>query len=294
VEEIADYAEAARERLEMDNAAVTASIMIAQPLLERWAPEWKLAYTIAVAIGTKITTEGFFLSDIIQHLTNEYSLQTLIRCERIALEAYDLLDLRTRQWRFRNALISVALEQPRPGPMRILQHDTKEESHILIVDESTLELRRHRSLVLDLQPKAKVHCCRSVLAAIEYMKECRDRLEQVTLVMIDVSVRQSLLPMVEATPTTQAALEAHAEPAESDAPGAVDGRSFTLQLNELMLHPTIGFGFRPLVAFVTEHAQWLMEQEQMHHDDSIGGADALLCKPVHRDMVRVLVEASSS
>ena len=53
-EVIAEYVEQARVRLHLDNASLTCAMMIAQPLVTMWAPEWKFAYTIALCLGTKL------------------------------------------------------------------------------------------------------------------------------------------------------------------------------------------------------------------------------------------------
>jgi len=111
-QEIAEYAELARVRLHLDNAAVTAAMMFAQPLVEMWKPQWKFAYTIGLSLGAKFTTEGFFIVDIIDHLTDEFSMEALKEGERIAVASYDWVAMNQRLRVFRNALVSVALEQP--------------------------------------------------------------------------------------------------------------------------------------------------------------------------------------
>lgn len=63
--EIAAFAEMARKNLCLDNSSLTAAVMFAQPLVKKWVPRWKFAFTIGVALGTKFTTEGFWTVDII-------------------------------------------------------------------------------------------------------------------------------------------------------------------------------------------------------------------------------------
>ena len=115
VEEMAEYVEQCRVRLALDNAAVTAAMLFAQPLLESWAPHWKFAYTVAVVLGTKLTTEGFYTADVVEHVTDEFSLDVLRDGEHVALEGFAFGDLAGRLRQFRNALVHVALQEPLPA-----------------------------------------------------------------------------------------------------------------------------------------------------------------------------------
>ena len=47
-------------------------------------PDWQFAYTIGLSLGCKYTTEGFYLVDIIDHLTDEYPLELLKEGEHAA------------------------------------------------------------------------------------------------------------------------------------------------------------------------------------------------------------------
>ena len=83
-QEAAEYVERARVKLALDNSAIVAALMFAQPLIKMWVPHWcgarpivlprvqpatrsrdvarprrrKFAYTIGLSIGVKFTTEG--------------------------------------------------------------------------------------------------------------------------------------------------------------------------------------------------------------------------------------------
>ena len=160
-QEISEYAEMARVKLHLDNSAVTAAVMFAQPLVEMWKPEWKFAYTVGVSLGAKFTTEGFYICDIINHLTDEFPLEALKMGERIAVEAYDWLEMNSRCRIFRNALLSVALEDPlaaRNDPAPAISA-VEEDLHVLIVDDSAVVCELHVQLVRQLRPGAEVHCC---------------------------------------------------------------------------------------------------------------------------------------
>jgi hypothetical protein len=76
-EECARYAESARVGLCLDNSSMIAAMMFAQDLIVEWSPRWKYAYTIGLVLGAKYTTEGFYLGDIIAHLTEEFPLDAL-------------------------------------------------------------------------------------------------------------------------------------------------------------------------------------------------------------------------
>lgn len=272
--EVADYAEMARVRLALDTASVSHAMMFVQPLINMWAPDWKFAYTIALSLGTKFVTEGFHIIDIIDHLTNEYSLQALKRGERIAAGAYDWMNISSRPWVFRNALLSVALEQPRVGeaPPLLVPEVSNSPTHVLIVDQMKRTREFHRSLVLQVVPDARTKCCSSTQDAIDYFVSCRAMGEQVTLILLDVTDAEST----------------------GDQAAYGDGLTFTALLNAAMDAPTTGVGFKPVVAFVTEHHDWVQQSAELTMDDgSIGGADVLLRKPLNIGKVCVLVDGSS-
>ena len=166
VQEISEYAEEARVRLALDNSAVTAAMMFAQPLVTTWGAEWKFAYTIGLSLGTKLTTEGFHLVDIVNHLTDDFTMERLCEGERIACRDYDWLEMNERMRVFRNALLNVALEAPLTtfgtDPNSLLPAGD-EELHVLIVDDSKTVCALHRAMVLGLRPTARVHTCERCL-----------------------------------------------------------------------------------------------------------------------------------
>ena len=159
VEEMADYAERCRVNLALDNAEVTAAMMFAHPLIETWAPHWKFAYTVAVSLGAKFTTtEGFYLSDVVEHVTDEFSLERLREGEELALKGYQWGDMNGRRRQFRNALVNVALQEPvaPPAAAAVQVPAGEPELHVLVVDDSPVETELHRELVLALRPTARV------------------------------------------------------------------------------------------------------------------------------------------
>ena len=100
--------------------------------------------------------DGFYVVDIVDHLTDEFSLAALKQGERLAASEYDWVGLTSRHRSFRNALLSVALEQqcavatpiPALGP-----------THVLIVDELEDARNRHWELVRRIAPDANIMCC---------------------------------------------------------------------------------------------------------------------------------------
>ena len=165
IDEAAVYVELARVHLALDVACLTAAMVFAQPLIKRWQPCWKFAYTVGLSLGAKYVTEGFYLADIHDQLTDEFGLENLQKGEEIALEGFDFGRMNLRFRNFRNALADVAMEQPlaaddRPDPIAMVVGMADDEFvHVLIVDPSARTCAAHRQLVLDLRPDAKVHTC---------------------------------------------------------------------------------------------------------------------------------------
>ena len=96
IDEAAEYVECARFNLALDNISIVAAMMFAQPLLNLWKPHWKFAYTVGLSMGVKFTTEGFFLADITEHLTDEFPIALLEEGEGTALEIFDWTALSSR------------------------------------------------------------------------------------------------------------------------------------------------------------------------------------------------------
>ena len=68
IQAASQYAELARVRLVLDVPALAAAMMFTQPLILRWGGDWKFAYSVGLILGVKFTTEGFYTSDVIEHL----------------------------------------------------------------------------------------------------------------------------------------------------------------------------------------------------------------------------------
>jgi len=287
-QEIAEYAELARVRLHLDNAAVTAAMMFAQPLVEMWKPQWKFAYTIGLSLGAKFTTEGFFIVDIIDHLTDEFSMEALKEGERIAVASYDWVAMNQRLRVFRNALVSVALEQPLApsGMLPILMQPEDPAMHVLIVDDSKTVCELHRGLLEQLRPNARIHSCRSVEAARTYLQQSTERGEYITLCLLDLNLN---LPPPEGDDGT-------ASPLIADILGQPNGLTVSSEIDG-MDDPAVSpvprdFRFKPLIALITSHAERLAQRTPLAADGSIQGCDVLLPKPMTLGMMRVLVEGS--
>jgi hypothetical protein len=166
----AQYAEQARVRLVLDNACVVAAMMFAQPLLQASPPsasEWKFAYTVAVALGTKFVSEGFFLCDILDHWTRDFSLDMLQRGEQFGIEIFSWAETAPRMLSFRAALANVALQQsppPLPLPNHAQQLNLAEEDatrpHVLLIENSPDAGTLLSGLILQLNPGARIRGCR--------------------------------------------------------------------------------------------------------------------------------------
>ena len=69
IQAASQYAELARVRLMLDVPALAAAMMLTQPLIQiLWGGDWKFAYSVGLILGVKFTTEGFYTSDVIEHL----------------------------------------------------------------------------------------------------------------------------------------------------------------------------------------------------------------------------------
>ncbi|KAL3924212.1 MAG: hypothetical protein SGPRY_003984 [Prymnesium sp.] len=245
--EIAAFAEMARKNLCLDNSSLTAAVMFAQPLVKKWVPRWKFAFTIGVALGTKFTTEGFWTVDIINHLTDEFSLEALKKGEEIALMDYDFgANMRQRWTNFRNALIHVAVENPLPGsiaaqPVLLPGEEAPLPLHVMVVDDSPHVLKLHESLIRHLVPEARIQTCCSVREAVDYWRTSRLRSDQIHLVLLDLN-----LSGIDG---------GNDEPPVANVLDGPNGLDVAHALEDLQNNtPQYDFAYRPLIALVTSYA----------------------------------------
>lgn len=160
----AKYVELARVRLALENASIILAMVFAQPLILRWGEHWKFAYTVGLSLGIKFTIDGFFLADIVDHLTDEFSLQNLKEGEQLALNVLDIMKLQQSFGTFRSALAGIALELGGfsnelrlPRAVCAVEYGCPVAPiHVVLIDESVLVRKVHKWMVLSARPNAIV------------------------------------------------------------------------------------------------------------------------------------------
>jgi len=291
--EIALFVEEARIKLLLDNSMLVAAVMFAQPLVQKWPSNWRFAYAVAVLLGLKFNSDGVYAADIIEHWTDEFSLNALKAGERRALKDYDWGNMEKRARSFRAALLHVALESPLPGPFAaqpiVLAGEEPPAIHILVVDDSTTVLEQHRSLVEYFSPSAKIHTCGSAAAALEYFRVCEGRGEQIHLVLLDLELNEDDAMVTGAPITSHADQQVLINHILSKTNG-FEVANYLEDAETNRTIPAIDFTFRPLIAMVTSHAGLVTATIPQHVDGSVNGCDVLLPKPMTADWARVLVE----
>ncbi|KAL3905421.1 MAG: hypothetical protein SGPRY_010915, partial [Prymnesium sp.] len=110
-EQVLTLVEHARRKLVLCGSSLVAAAIVTSHLLPKWQPNWQIAYLIGLSIGAKFTTEGFFLSDVFQHVTQNFPLIDLKRCELAALDLIKWSELTSGFMAYRNVLSSIALNQ---------------------------------------------------------------------------------------------------------------------------------------------------------------------------------------
>ena len=152
----------------------------------------EFAYTVSLILGAKITTDGFYTADVIEHLTQAFSLEALKEGEAIAITEYEWDNFWGRLRTFRNALASVALEDPLPVDRPtaalppIVGLPALPEPHVLIVDDDPATCELHRSLTLAVQPNSTVHIAASASAAAAYLRQSHSDGVQIDLILLDL------------------------------------------------------------------------------------------------------------
>ncbi|KAL1529847.1 hypothetical protein AB1Y20_000778 [Prymnesium parvum] len=184
---VAALVDRARLGLAMGPSKLTAAMMFAQPLVKAWPEHWLLAYLIGVDLGMKYLHDGFFLSDIINFVTDGFTLKQLKQVERQAFTISEWRGIHLRFFSFRNALASVAVEyaslmptRPEIAPNCVLE-DEYTNLHVLVV-ESSCDLR---DCVRVTDADASISTCSSLLAATQLMRQYYHEGTRVNLLCID-------------------------------------------------------------------------------------------------------------
>lgn len=286
VVEACAFAQQARERLCLNNTNMTATMMFAQPLVKLWQPHWRFAYVVGLILGTKYTTDGFFIVDIIEHLTDEFPLEALKEGESVALEIFEWKGIHGRQRSFRNALVNVALENPMPATQNGAA--AVDHLHVVIVDDCPVIREIHDSMVKSIHPRAKTALCRNAVEAINYVRGSDERGDHVTLILLDLNLT---LPEGEAS--------------GGEAPPSIEtlineqgnGLDVPTALDEPVFEVPNDFRFKPFIAILSSHVEALRiyttADGSMNNDGSARGCDALVPKPCTLETMQVLIDGSA-
>jgi len=277
-DQIAEFAEEARLCLKLDGAVMCNAVMFTQPLIDLFSNHWRFALVVGVCLSAKYSLEGFFIGDIIEHWTDEFPLNSLITAERLAfrryLETMDNMELRQRT--FRNALLSVVIEEPVPGAEieepATVPGESIRPPNVLIVDDSGRARELHRALVLAACPGATVLAASTIQEAISQWNMTDHNHMQIDLVLLDYNMTSDPDPADEVT-----GFDVAKAIFESRAPGSAPRPTFT---------------YLPLVVMVTAHAERAISVEPVDATGIFGGCSALVAKPLNTTMVRALIEAS--
>lgn len=316
--DIAPYVERCRTGLELINEEMISAMMFVQPIVREWAPNWKFSYLVAVSLGVKFITGGFYISDIVTYVTDQFDLDTLRFGEAIAFDSYHWGDMKTRFVRFRNALINVALQHANlPDPFIDVRVDNEQSDlHVLIVDSSLDEAARQRTLIKLLSPRCLVQCChrhvlsqtlpapsalvsishmrlsalppncvmRSQTHAIKYLKSCLEKGDAINLVIADFerTLKQDDLNVCPSNETFV------------DVIARANGFNLSEQIDKVCADTdalSIHFGYKPLVAVVAHFYHDIASHMSFDVDGSCRGCDVVQQKPLNEACMRVLLQA---
>jgi len=280
VDTVSEYAELCRVCLDLGNAEVVMAMMFAQPLVRMWAPHWKFAYTVSVSLGAKYAADGFYLIDIVEHVTAEFSLEQLREGERLALEEYQFGNMNDRYRKFRNALIEVGLKATvAPAPTNSVHIPADEsELHVLIIDQHE-DMARHRALVLTCRPSARIATRSSVDEAVDYLRHCKTQSDYVHLVLVGL-----MLHAPESSPSQVELQNVLELPNGLNVGGELDA------MESIAPNAPADFYFKPLVALVTTFAEQVLMQPHVRTDGSVRSCDIVIPKPLTIQTAYVLVQ----
>jgi len=253
----------------------------AEPLTLAWAPHWRFAYCVALSLGVKSLADGFYMSDIVEHLTDEFRVKELNDGEATAVinevagGAGGLLQQRQRL--FRTAMINMVLRDV-PQLEDLPNHDEDHPFRVLVVDASAAVCNQYRQLLLANAPMAHVHACHSVIDAEAFVRLCLETSRQLDLVLVNFT------------------LDPHADQDGATCwqelltrPNGFDVTRAIIEEDETVLARR-DFLYRPFITMVTEHRDAIEATFGHAPDGSVQGCDAVINPPLTADIVRALLQ----
>lgn len=269
-EKVSDLVEKLRVGLSLDNQNVVASMMFFQ-FIVRECPDVGVIRSILAShsLGIKLGTEGFYTSDIYDHVTKEVSVKDIRLIEGYTVKNYVFDDIENRQIKFRNAMINVAIEIAGNKVYNMSGYANSPRAtdpyrfHVVVVDDDNFICSAHSTMVMSICPDAKVKCFDSIKMAKEYI--CGRKTDRVDLVLLD-----RVMPVEEGM--------------KDEFENGVKLASF-LKLEESKLKTE--FSARPLVALITSHPV-----QNLQCDGSYSFCDAHIEKPLTRQSLSVLMQAA--
>ena len=273
VDEIAQLSEAMRVGLCLDNQHVVASMIFLQFLLQAFEEiSLRLAVTSAYSVGIKLNSNGFYTSDILDHVTDEFSVDALRAMEGYVLMHFNFNEMESMQIMFRNALLHVSLEEPSNvgslhGYANSHNNTTSHTMRVVIVDDCPISLVAHCALVAKAAPGTEVVAFSSIDLAMNYTQESEAAECTTDLVLLDWEM-----------------------PSRDVLTGTIfNGMSLANQLRryDRVLKPF--FSPRPLVVMVTSHE---VDPSLLSTDGSFEACDCYIQKPLSYSQVWKVVHAA--
>ncbi len=272
VEPVATLIEKFRVALALDNQSVVAAMIFIQFLVKNVQDiPIRMAVVAAYNFGIKLTTEGFYTSDIIDHVTDEFSVDVLHHVDNFILGEFEFNDMERMQCSFRNALLNVSLDEssvsaPPSGYANSPNGTMSHSLRVVVVDDDALTLEFHRALLASVVSNAEVHCFDSITKANSYVDTCTSAQLTVDLVLLDWNMPSGT-------------------PGQNRFAGTRVARQ--LKHDESVLKPF--FSARPLVVLVTAHN---VDPSRIDLDGSFASCDCVIQKPLTYNKVCKVVHAA--
>lgn len=287
LEQTVAMAEHFRRSMLLDVSTMVSAVMIAQPLVHAWFPDWHLAYTTGILVGAKLTLDGFHCDYLITHGGSPYSLSELRRAERSAVDSFKWKGSRALFPQFRGALLTVAFEFPKfrsyapsavPPELGAAQFDLEQSGfhspRILLMANTQARADAWSELFRTIVPGARCICTSTLEGATSSVIESCETNNSLALVVCDAFHRDYY---------------EDGKVAESTRRGDSMGLSLADRVAESYSVLTSVHRCRPLI--LLHGADGLGTAcELLQYDGSLGMADAVLKEPIALETARTILE----
>lgn len=260
---VATIFEASTVKLRMDSSMITQSLMVLQTYLKEFPnADIEITTLAGISLGIKYITDGFYISDIFEHVTNFFTVKELETAEHNIFSVVQSISLQSLP-RFRNGLLNVACESPHDND------DVKFTGTVLVLDDDVCIANKHKQMLEEFS--ANVYISHTVDAA-----KCLLRNNRIKIALLDLELFRSSNRIEDLV----------REDGSISFTNMIDSMYKTFSEYELTCKPLIII----VSNYGTELIKHAKESNEFNADGSFKKTDMIIQKPLTKDIIKTILQ----